>query len=163
MAKKWMIQAPSADRDTLADQCKVPSIVAQLLINRGLHSESQTQTYLESPLVGLHSPQLLSGAQRAAEMIVQAIVNKTKIVLYGDYDVDGTTGVAVLWHMLRQAGADVSFYVPHRIHEGYGLNSDAVNQLIDHGAGMIISVDCGIKAVKVADEIRKKNVKFIIT
>lgn len=163
MAKKWMIQAPSADRDALADQCKVPSIVAQLLINRGLHNESQTQTYLESPLIGLHSPQLLSGAQQAAEMIVQAIENKTKIVLYGDYDVDGTTGVAVLWHMLRQAGAEVSFYVPHRIHEGYGLNSDAVNQLIDHGAGMIISVDCGIKALTIADEIRKKNVKFIIT
>ncbi|MEK7756260.1 MAG: single-stranded-DNA-specific exonuclease RecJ, partial [Planctomycetota bacterium] len=85
------------------------------------------------------------------------------IVLYGDYDVDGTTGVAILWHVLRQAGAEVTFYVPHRIDEGYGLNLEAVKRLVEDGAGMIVSVDCGITAVDIAKVLKDAGVTLIIT
>ncbi len=163
MNRKWIIQSASADRDTLARSCQIPPLVAQLLINRGLNDESKSHSYLAPPLRDLHPPDLLPGNQQASQVIVQAVRDKVKIVIYGDYDVDGTTGLAILWHILHKAGAEVTFYVPHRIEEGYGLNLEAVNRLIDSGVGLIITVDCGITAVEVADEIRKKKIKLVIT
>jgi single-stranded-DNA-specific exonuclease len=86
-----------------------------------------------------------------------------KIALYGDYDVDGITGVAILWHVLHLAGADVRFYVPHRIEEGYGLNLEASKRLIEEGVQLIVTIDCGITAVEVAQEIRNAGAKLIVT
>ena len=163
MAKQWMISAPSPDCEALACRLRVPSAIAQVLINRGLSLDGTGEAYLLPQLKDLHPPQLLPGASEAAARIVDAINAKTKIVLYGDYDVDGTTGVAILWHMLRQAGAEVTFYVPHRIDEGYGLNLEAVKRLVEDGAGMIVSVDCGITAVDIAKVLKDSGVTLIIT
>jgi single-stranded-DNA-specific exonuclease len=105
----------------------------------------------------------LPGAKEAAGRIADAARTKSKIVLYGDYDVDGITGVAILWHVLALAGAEVSFYVPHRIEEGYGLNLDATKRLVQDGARMIITVDCGITAVEEAAVLAETDVQLIIT
>jgi len=158
-----MISAPSPDCEALARRLRVPLVIAQVLINRGLSLDGTGEAFLLPQLKDLHPPQLLPGASEAAARIVDAILAKTKIVLYGDYDVDGTTGVAILWHVLRQAGAEVSFYVPHRIDEGYGLNLEAVKRLVEDGAGMIVSVDCGITAVDIAKVLKDAGVTLIIT
>ncbi len=163
MAKQWMISAPSPDCESLAGRLRIPPVVAQVLINRGLALNGDGEAFLQPQLKDLHSPRLLPGAEQAASIIVEAIRAKTKIVLYGDYDVDGTTGVAILWHVLRVAGAEVTFYVPHRIDEGYGLNADAVKRLIEDGAGLIITVDCGITAVDIARTLKNSPVSLIIT
>lgn len=163
MLKQWIIQPPSPHRDALASRWRVPPLVAQLLINRGVDPESQSDTFLSPQLKDLHPPDALPGATKAAEVIVAAIRAGKKIVLYGDYDVDGTTGVAILWHILKLAEANVSFYVPHRVDEGYGLNVGAVRSLAANGANLVVSIDCGIRAVEVAEELATLGVAFIVT
>jgi len=163
LARKWVFSTVSVDRDALAMRWSVPPIVAQLLANRGLADAVDASGFLSPQLRDLYPPELLPGATDAARLIVDAIRAKRRIVLYGDYDVDGTTGIAILWHVLRSGGADVGFYVPHRIEEGYGLNLEAVRRLIEEGAGLIVSVDCGVTAVDVADVVRQTDASLIIT
>lgn len=163
MAKQWIISPPPADLTAAADRWCVPPIVAHLLINRGLSKDEPAEGFLSPKLRDLHPPEQLPGAAAAAVKIVDAIRANARIVLYGDYDVDGTTGLAILWHTLSRAGADVSFYVPHRVEEGYGVNLDAVRQLVADGARMIITIDCGITAVEAAEEIAAAGAQFIIT
>jgi len=163
MAGKWIIPPPAIQCETFAQQWRVPPVVAQLLINRGLSPGQSCDGFLSPQLRDLHPPDLLPGVTAAAQRIVEAVREKRRIVLYGDYDVDGTTGVAILWHVLRLAGGEVSFYVPHRIEEGYGLNLEATSRLADEGAELIVSVDCGITAVEVADALAGRGVELIIT
>ncbi len=162
MGKKWLIRGVSADCTAVAQHCSVPPIIARLLLNRDVSIDGAA-AFLGPQLKDLHAPCLLPGAAQASEIIADAIRAKAKIVVYGDYDVDGTTGIAILWHVLTLAGADVSFYVPHRIDEGYGLNTTAVLKLMEDGADLIVSVDCGITAVEVANVVREKGTKLIIT
>jgi len=163
MPKRWIIPRPAPDLSEATGRWRVPSVVAQLLLNRGLTPDQSAHAFLAPQLRDLYPPNRLSGAVKAAAGIADAIRSEFKIVLYGDYDVDGTTGVAILWHVLTASGANVSFYVPHRIEEGYGLSTEAVKRLIDDGAGMIISVDCGITDVEVAEVVAKAGVQLIIT
>jgi single-stranded-DNA-specific exonuclease len=163
MGKQWII-APSASDVAAAASCwRVSPLVAQLLINRGVSVDEPGPAFLAPQLKDLYAPQRLPGAAQAAGMIVEAIQAREKIALYGDYDVDGTTGVAILWNVLHRAGAEVSFYVPHRIQEGFGLHIDAARRLAREGARMIISIDCGITAVDVADELAEADLRLIIT
>ncbi|MFH1266961.1 MAG: single-stranded-DNA-specific exonuclease RecJ, partial [Planctomycetota bacterium] len=159
----WMIPPPSARRDEAARHWRVPPLVAQLLINRGFTLDQPGEAFLAPKLGDLYPPTALPGADRAAELIADAIDSGTKIVVYGDYDVDGTAGVAILWHVLQLAGADVSFYVPHRVDEGYGLNAAAAERFIHDRIGMVISVDCGITAVSEVDLLREAGVTVVIT
>jgi len=163
LARQWLISTPAHDRDTFAHRCDVSPIVAQLLLNRGLDGAESTARFLQPQLKDLYAPHLLPGVTRAGEIIADAVRRKSKIVLYGDYDVDGTTGLAILWHVIRRAGVDVAFYVPHRVEEGYGLNLEAVKRLIAEGAQLIVSIDCGITAVEVARAARAAGAKLIIT
>lgn len=163
MSKQWLIREPSPHRDEAARRWRVPPIVAQILINRGLEVDRPGEAFLTPQMKDLHPPHLLPGAVQAADLIVAAVRSRDKIVLYGDYDVDGTTGLAILWHVLRLADADVSFYVPHRIEEGFGLNLDAANRLVEDGTQMIITVDCGITATREARALRRRGVKLVIT
>ncbi|MDP7347105.1 MAG: DHH family phosphoesterase, partial [Phycisphaeraceae bacterium] len=145
--KRWRFKDP-LDRDSascrdLASQLGVDPLVASLLIQRGVGDRQHATRYLSPTLNALHDPALLPGMQRAAERIVCAITRREPIVVYGDYDVDGITASAILWHVLRYLGADVSTYVPHRIAEGYGLNREAITQIAERGKPLIISVDCG--------------------
>src|SRR6185503_5613925 len=98
-------------------------------------------------LSGLRDPDLLPGCAVAADRIYAAVRERRKIVVYGDYDADGITGSAILLSCLRLLGAEVSYYVPNRIEEGYGLNNQALRSLAERGASLVISVDCGIASV----------------
>ena len=163
MPRKWILPPRSPDCGAIARQWGVSPLVAQLLLNRGLSPNGSATAFLAPQLKDLFPPRLLPGAVKAAELVADAIDAGAKIMLYGDYDVDGTTGIAILWHMFKLAGADVSFYVPHRIEEGYGLSLDAAKRIVADGAGMIISIDCGVTAVEVGEALDKTDVKLIIT
>jgi len=146
-----------------ARRWQVSPLVAQLLLNRGVSLDDSGVSFLSPQLSELHPPGLLPGAQAAAGVISRGIKNRHKIVIYGDYDVDGVTATSILWHMLQHAGADVSFYVPHRVEEGYGVNADAVRRLAADGAQLVVTVDCGITAVEAAKVLREAGVALVIT
>ncbi|MCC7292992.1 MAG: single-stranded-DNA-specific exonuclease RecJ [Phycisphaerales bacterium] len=163
MSKRWIIEPAWEERDAAAKLWGVPPLVAQLLHNRGVRDVEAAQRFLCPSLKGLHAPGLLPGAMRAAEIIADAAAAGRRIVLYGDYDVDGITGVAILWRLLTAARANVGFYVPSRLDEGYGLHADAVCALADEGAELIVTVDCGVTGVEAAERLRTRGVPLVIT
>lgn len=160
---QWIIKQPWPGCDSTARRLGIHPLVAQLLYNRGVDKPELMRAFLEPKMSMLHSPDELPGAKEAAALIVSKIHEQKRIVIYGDYDVDGITGTAVLWHLLKLAGADVSLYIPHRIDEGYGLNADAVRQLARDGQDVIITVDCGITAVEETKIARDLGLTVIIT
>ncbi len=163
MAKDWLIPPVTPEIETAGRRWNVPPLLAQLLVNRGHSPDQPAADFLSPQLKDLHPPHRLPGIDGAVEAIWAAIQSRANIVLYGDYDVDGITGVAILWHVLQRVNADVTYYVPHRIEEGYGLSLAATRRLLSEGAGLIVTVDCGITAVEVAAAIRAAGVPLVIT
>jgi len=161
--KFWDIQPDWPARDALAEELGCSKILAQLLYNRGIDNNKQAQRFLNPVMNDLFDPNELSDVNKAADRIIAAINDGEKITIYGDYDVDGITSVSILWHCLKMLGREVEFYVPHRIDEGYGLNSDAIKQLSENGTNLIITVDCGITACDVANVISDYGMTLIIT
>ena len=143
----------------------VSSLVAQILLNRGLNDPDVATRFLQAKLNDLHDPALLPGAAEAAERISRAVKMGKKIVIYGDYDVDGVCGTSVLWACLKLAGAEnVGYYIPHRVDEGYGVNAEALKKIAnDIKADLVVTVDCGISAVREAKLARELGLEFIIT
>jgi len=149
MQKKiWNITPPDPSARELAGQLKVSPVLAQVIINRNIDTPSLAQQFLSPKLTDLIEPEQMPGAVKAAKHIVNAINQKNRIVIYGDYDVDGITSVSILWHLLELLDATAEYYIPHRIDEGYGLNAEAIKQFADNDADLIITVDCGITAVE---------------
>ncbi len=141
------------------------SMRERILHARGLTDPETLHAFLEPKLTQLHDPSLIPDLDRAAARILEALHLSEPIVIFGDYDVDGVTGTAILWHMLRalHPGAHVSTYVPHRLDEGYGLNIEAVRELAAAGARLIVTVDCGITAHEPANVLRELGIDLIIT
>ncbi len=163
MSKRWIIEPAWEERDAAAKLWGVPPLVAQLLHNRGVRDAEAAGRFLSPSLKGLHAPALLPGAMRAADIIADAVRAGRRIILYGDYDVDGITGVAILWRLLTAARANVGFYVPSRLDEGYGLHADAACTLADEGAELIVTVDCGVTGIEAAEALRRRGVPLVIT
>ena len=140
-------------------------LVAQLLLNRGIEDPTVAVAFLEARLGSLHDPELLPGAVEAADRIVQAIRRGRKIVIYGDYDVDGVCGTSIFWACLRLAGVrDAEYYIPHRVEEGYGVNAEALRRLAtETSRRLIVTVDCGISAFREAELARELGVELIVT
>lgn len=151
-AKRWKIAPIFDGADDLARQLRAAPLVAQVLHNRGLSDPDEARTFLQPKLTDLHDPCELPGCQIAARRIAQAVERKEPIAIYGDYDVDGMTSIAILHACLKLVGCPVRTYVPHRLEEGYGVNVEALRSLIADGAKLIITVDCGISAAKVLAE-----------
>ena len=163
MPRHWTIHSPWTERADVARQLGISPLIAQLLRNRGIVDNEAIRMFLRPELKALHAPELLPGVQTAAEIIAQKVRDRKPIVIYGDYDVDGITATAILWHLLKIAGAEVSYYIPHRLDEGYGLNGDALQQLHDNGADTIITVDCGIGAIEETNLANQIGLTLIIT
>jgi single-stranded-DNA-specific exonuclease len=162
--KSWhLLPHDAAVVGQLAGALQVSPIVAQLLINRDIREHDQARRFLDAPLTGLHPPDLLPGVTDAANRLHDAIRAGRRICIYGDYDVDGTTGTAVLLQGLRLLGADPDFYVPHRLDEGYGLNAEALRQIADSGAKVVVTVDCGVASLHEADVARELGLELIVT
>jgi single-stranded-DNA-specific exonuclease len=166
MNARWRIKPHDPARiHSLSRGAGISPLVAQLLLNRGIDDPTRARAFLEAKLGSLFDPELLPGAIEAAERIVRAIRDDRKIVIYGDYDVDGVCGTSILWACLRLAGAArVEYYIPHRVEEGYGVNADALRRLTgEKKADLIVTVDCGISAVSEAELARELGVELIVT
>ena len=137
-----------------ADQLNSPPVLAKILLNRGIENIETARRFLKPELSHLHDPFLLAGMQDAVERIAVAISNKEKILIHGDYDVDGTTATSMLLLFFRNLGQSVDFYIPDRLLEGYGLSEKGMVFAKENGFGLIITVDCGITAV---DEVKLAN------
>jgi single-stranded-DNA-specific exonuclease len=138
-------------------------VVGRILVNRGVKDVDGARAFLEPKFKDLHRPELLPQMGRAVERIVGAIKGGEKITIYGDYDVDGVTGSAMLWHMLKEAGATVESYIPHRVEEGYGLNVEAIDSLADGGTKLLITVDCGCSAMGPIARARQRGMDVVVT
>jgi single-stranded-DNA-specific exonuclease len=164
MAKIWHLLSHDAQAiDRLAHAARLSPIVAQLLLNRKISTPEEAQRFLAAPLAGLHEPELLPGMEEAVERLLAATRDRRLICVYGDYDVDGVTGTAILLTCLTHLGANVEFYVPHRLDEGYGLNCATLRTLAERGVKVLVTVDCGIASLAEADEARRLGLELIIT
>ncbi|KPK78197.1 MAG: hypothetical protein AMJ79_00470 [Phycisphaerae bacterium SM23_30] len=159
----WRVKPAWQGRRQLAAKLHVPELVAQLLYNRGISEWQEARQFLQPSLNDMFEPQHLTGIDTAVKRINRALTDGEKIVLYGDYDVDGIAGVAILWHCLKLAGIQVDYYVPHRIEEGYGLNTKAIRRLAEKGAQLVVTVDCGISTLQCAEMAADLGVDLIIT
>lgn len=164
VAKQWhLVPHNRAAIEQLAAQLRVSPVVAQLLLNRQHQTKESAKRFLEAPLAGLHRPETLPGIQAAVEVLHEAIQAKKKIAIYGDYDVDGVTGTAILLGLFQRLRVPVEFYVPHRLEEGYGLNRDALHELASNGVQVVVTVDCGIASLAEADEAKALGLQLIVT
>jgi single-stranded-DNA-specific exonuclease len=161
--KVWQVQPESAAAATLAASLKVSALTAQILINRDLHKTDTARSFLSPKLTDLIEPERMHGIPAAAERVRAAIESGKKITIYGDYDVDGITSTSILWHLLKILGAQVDYYIPHRVDEGYGLNADAVRQLAENGTELMITVDCGITGIEEVRLAHELGIEVIVT
>jgi single-stranded-DNA-specific exonuclease len=164
MAKQWRIHPHDPARIVALERSAgIPAVVARLLLCRGIHDPRVARDFLDAKLASLRDPDDLPGVCPAAERIMAAIAAGRRIVIYGDYDVDGMSGTALLYVCLRMLSAEVSYYVPHRLDEGYGLNCDSLRSLAERGTRMIITVDCGAASVVEAALARELGIELVIT
>ncbi len=137
--------------------------MAQVLLNRGIRTAAEVRPFLSPDFKALLPPDALPGAVEAARHLADATKAGKRIVIYGDYDVDGVTATTILWHVLKLAGADVRFYIPSRLDEGYGVNAEAVASIAADGGQVVITVDCGITAVEEVRRARELGLDVIVT
>lgn len=163
MPRDWVISPRWQERDSLAAALRISPVVAQVLYNRNVRDEASARAFLNPQMSDLLPPEVLPGVRAAAARIAEAARAGRRIVLYGDYDVDGITAVSILWHCLTLAGARVDCYIPHRLEEGYGLNAEALESLAADGAELVVTVDCGVTAVEPARRAKDRGVELIIT
>ena len=161
--RRWVVAPPFEGAGDLARALRTSPLVATMLHNRGAGEPCAGGKFLTPKLSDLHDPLVLPGVETAARRIEQAVRDGEKIVIYGDYDVDGMTAVAILHRCLRMIGGDVEFYVPHRLEEGYGVNAEAVDKIVAGGAKLMVTVDCGITAAAEVARARQGGVDVIIT
>ncbi len=138
-------------------------LLATLLAQRDIVSPEDAQHFLHAGLSDLHDPLRMLGMQTAVERLRRAIANNERVLIYGDYDVDGTTAVVILRTAIELAGGKAEFHVPHRIHDGYGMRTDVIERASRDGVGLIISVDTGIRETAVVDRARELGIDTIIT
>ncbi|MBN1114855.1 MAG: single-stranded-DNA-specific exonuclease RecJ [Oligoflexia bacterium] len=160
----WSVRSGITDeaRD-LSKRIGLSPVVSQVLINRGIKSPETASEFLSSPLNSLPDPFGMSDMDRAAGRLASAIINKEKICVYGDYDIDGTAAIVIMLMFLRQLGCDAGYYQPGRFDEGYGLHIDAVREIIKSGVDLLVSVDCGTSNYDTAAFCLKEGIDLIIT
>lgn len=141
---------------------KATRTISRLLTLRGITTYDSARQFFRPDLAELHDPYLMRDMEDAASRLAKAVRNHEKVVVYGDYDVDGITATAIMYSFLKKFGTDVSYYIPHRFKEGYGISEDGIQYAIDNDATLIVSVDCGITAVEEAKYARKKGIDLII-
>ena len=164
MSKRWIFSPPNNSlQSEIASKLKISHLLAQVLINRGIIDITSARSFLQPQIAALGDPSLLPDIEKASVRINEAVRKGEKIVIYGDYDVDGLSATALMYRCLKLVGAEVSYYIPERLEEGYGLNTDAIKKLKEGGADVILTVDCGINACREADVARTFGIDLIIT
>lgn len=161
---RWLVKERPAHQDVirLAAELKFPLPLATLLLQRGIKSAEEADLFFNPSLDDLHDPFLMRDMDKAVARIQRALGDQEKILVYGDYDVDGTTAVALMYSYLREQGAECMYYIPDRYKEGYGISFDGVDYAAANGCTLIIALDCGIKAHDKVLYAKEKNIDLII-
>lgn len=161
---RWLIpDPPAAEVAALAHAAGISLPTARIFWKRDIRDAEAARHFLHPNIADLHSPFALADMAKASERLARAIANKEKVLLYGDYDVDGTSAIVILHTALRLAGANVGFHVPHRIKEGYGMRGEVVEQAKADGVQLIVSVDTGIRAGAVVEHANALGIDVIVT
>ena len=162
--QRWALSEPHPEASAeLAKAARLPQVLAELLVARGITEASAAFSFLNPELSHLHDPQLMLGMSAAADRLERAIALGEPVLLYGDYDVDGTTAVVLLKTAIEMLGGMVRFHVPHRLREGYGLQSSVLEAAYADGVRLVITVDTGMRAFAEAETARKLGLDLIIT
>jgi single-stranded-DNA-specific exonuclease len=161
----WVIEENSNPEKVhdLAEMLGIPPVIAKILFHRGIHTKEEARRFFKPDWSDLNDPFLMKDMGVAVDRIVRALERKERILIYGDYDVDGITSVSLLYLFLTKHGGNVGFYIPDRLREGYGLSSAGVIQAAKEGATLLITVDCGITAVEEIQHARKLGMEVIVS
>jgi len=163
MQKTWKIKEPDISlKSRLAGDLSTNGLFAQILINRGLTDKMSVESFLRVGLCDLCDPFLMAGMKAAVGRLKSAIAGKEKIFIATDFDVDGVTSCTILESELRRLGLPVAHYLPHRVRDGYGLNSEAVEEAVSFDASVFIALDCGITAFDEAKALKEKGIDVMI-
>lgn len=167
MRRMWEWQvAPEIDpvmQKSLGAQLELPPLALRLLVNRGFTEPGAISRFLTPSLSDLVDPFLMLNMDRAAERVLEALHRKERLMVYGDYDVDGITAVSLLYLVIGQLGGDILYYIPNRLEAGYGVNEEGILEAEARGVKLIISVDCGITAAKEVAFAKSRGIDFIVT
>jgi single-stranded-DNA-specific exonuclease len=147
----------------ISDTCRLPLPIARLLMSRQIDTPERVRQFFEPRLNELADPFILTGMDKAVERLVRAMRERERVMVYGDYDVDGITSTSLMYLVLNRLGAEVIYYLPNRLIEGYGLSPDGIDYAVANGVGVILTVDCGITAVAEVEYARAKGIEVIIS
>ncbi len=161
--KIWKVKPRSAHARTLAGEAGITPLQAQLLINRGISDPGQAVNFLHPRLSSMTDPMLLKDMDKALELVIGAVHHREKITIYGDYDADGLTAAALLVNFFSSLDVPVSYYIPHRLKEGYGLNGPAIKKIAATGTELLITVDCGSGAAREVSLAKSLGMKVVVT
>lgn len=164
MEKRWAIKEKGNEQviKNLSKELDISGHLANLLVQRGIETFEEARSFFRPELSQLHDPFLMKDMDKAVSRILKAINNKEKILIYGDYDVDGTTAVALVYSFLKKIGANLEFYIPDRYSEGYGISLKGIDFAAENEFKLVVALDCGIKATDKISYAHEKGVEFII-
>ena len=165
MEKRWRIlHADEEEVTPLHRDLGISKVICKILVQRNLHSFEQTKSFFRPQLSQLHDPWLMKDMAKAVDRIVEAISQQEKILVFGDYDVDGTTAVATMYQFLKKIYEEekLDFYIPHRYREGYGVSKKGIDFAYENNFSLIICLDCGIKSVDLIEYAASLNIDFIV-
>lgn len=163
MQKRWLVNTTidSTTVEEFRSVLKVDEVVAELLLQRGITTFEEAEKFFRPKLNELHDPFLMKDMKEAVERLQEAIENEERILLFGDYDVDGTTAVAMMYSFLKDT-AIIDYYIPDRYKEGYGLSKEGIDFAAENAVDLVVSLDCGIKSVELVAYAKEKGIDFII-
>ena len=164
MDKKWVLKEKGdiVLVEQLANSLEIDNKLANLLVQRGIYTPDDARSFFTPDLSDLHDPFLMKDMNKAVDRISSAIDRNEKILIYGDYDVDGTTSVALVYSFFKKIYSNLDFYIPDRYEEGYGISYKGIDWAVENNFSLIIALDCGIKAIEKVDYATGKGVEFII-
>jgi single-stranded-DNA-specific exonuclease len=163
MQKRWKVLNAEPEKViSLKENLKINEVICKILIQRGLDTFDKAKDFFRPQLSMLHDPWLMKDMDKAVDRVIKAVNQKEKILIYGDYDVDGTTAVAAMYQFITGFYANAAFYIPHRYKEGYGVSQLGINYAKENGFTLIISLDCGIKSIDLTAYAKSLGIDFII-
>ncbi len=164
MDKRWVITEPGDNKtiESLSRSLGVDKLIANLLVQRGVKTFDEAKAFFRPSLDNLHDPFLMKDMDKAVNRLIAALNNKERILIYGDYDVDGTTSVALVYTFLKKHCDYIDYYIPDRYHEGYGISSEGIDFAVESKVSLVIALDCGIKATKNVAYAKELGIDFII-
>lgn len=163
MNKRWTIKEPLAEVvATLCKELRIHHVFCKLLALRGITSYSEAKKFFRSEEAHLYDPFLMKGMNEAVTLINQCILNQERILIYGDYDVDGTTAVALVYSYFSDFSDNIDYYIPHRFNEGYGLSQKGIDYAKENNISLIITLDCGIKSIELVQMAREADIDIIV-